>query len=121
MREQNKASIVDCNDNAQMVREGLRNPKLLIDQKVFKKSTAEKELLKELKNRKTPKQAILKTQSLVDLSPVGNLVVYIENTKKEADFKTTRSYRSIKKSEVDGIIFQLSEKKLKVSNHFFKS
>jgi len=110
---------IHTEDDELMIRQGLRRPKLNIDRSVFKKSAFEKKSLKSVRDRNTPKKIVVRANGIVDNSAPGTLIVYIKNTKKLSSFKTTISFRNVKKSEVDGIIFRLSERKLPISKYYF--
>jgi len=115
----NLAPKVHTEDDGLMVNNGLRNPHLEIDRSVFKKDTFEKKSLKAVKDRLTPKKIVVRANGVKYFGGTGTLVVYIRNDKKLKDFKTTRSYRNVKGHEVDGIIFRLSERKLRISKYYF--
>lgn len=79
---------VDFQDDAQMVRAGLRSPKLIINRNIFKKSIDEKMLLKKTKYKKDfgskDTNHISKTKK--------RLTVHLHNEKGSNTFKTTYSF-----------------------------
>lgn len=112
-------SPINTESDILMMTLGLRSNHYEIDREVFKKSYGDKARLKKAKTKSSPKEIIIRSNHNQDRSRIGNLVVYVENTEKSNTFKTTYSFRGIKESEKDNIIFRLTRKGLKIKNAYF--
>ena len=113
-----------CDDDAFMVREGIRKPVLSLNPEVFIKSNEEKYDLAKMKKVCTePQGKAICIKESFEYAPL-KLVVYCANPKKLVDLKTTHSFQCYK-SEIDGILSDLRSekyviKKVYYNNHSYK-
>lgn len=107
---------VDTSNDRMMVDEGLRVPPLSINRKVFEKTQSEKNELKRIKTKNSPKgiKFIQKYESLIPMQ----LVVYCKYSPKVVDFKSTHSYKCLL-SEVSGILQSLKDSGYIIKDVYF--
>jgi hypothetical protein len=85
------ASPIKHWDDAQMVAENLRPPKLFIDYGAFRKTDSEKKEYKLRKNHDQLGKWPIKRAEKQKLS--ARFIVHLKNVKKDKTFHTTKSYK----------------------------
>ncbi len=110
---------VDHTNDAEMVNEGLRLPKLFIDRTVFKKTSAEKRLLKTLRRKGGPRG-----NNWTKHEPLHKfrLIVYMNRSDKvdPNHFKSTHSFMCYE-NEVPGILASLTEVGYNIKQAYFNN
>jgi hypothetical protein len=95
-------SPIDCSNDALMVQEGLRPAKLSIDRSVFHKTEGEKKALKREKTKYSPYRERLSVKRYPTFN--NRLTIYLINTKKDKNFKTTVSFE-IDESKIQDALY----------------
>lgn len=107
-------SPVNCADDAQMVREGLRVPNLFIDTKVFEKTEFEKKQLRLLKNKKQF-DTMYKTPNREHLQ--HRLTVYMKKSNVR-NYKSTHSFMCYS-YEIPGILSMLKDNNYVINKAYY--
>ena len=112
---------IDTANDAEMVREGLRVPAVFIDRRVFINSKQEKEQLKLLKTKSSPKGVITRGSYTSNI-PL-KCVVYMQRSPKVKNFKSTHTFTCLKE-EVSSRVRNLTDegyvvKKVYFNNHVY--
>ena len=110
-----------CDDDAFMVREGLRKPLLILNPSINHKTVDEQLDLDKMKKScgKVKLSGSVFTKVDVELNPL-KLIVNMKNPKKNPELKTTHSFMCFK-SEIQDILSQLKDSGYSVNNVYYNN